>query len=262
MKLAANISLLYGGVSLSEQLARAAADGFRYVEILAPYDTAPEQLARKLTKHGLALVLINTPPTPPETPMGLAAHPDKTRAFREGMEQAAAVCQATGCRRVHVMTGRRLADYTYSQQIDTLHHNLRWAHTKYPKLGLNLEALNRLDVPGYLYHDPKQVAAVIDALPDLPVGMQYDFYHVAKEGLSIIDTLSRYYPQVVHVQVAGAPDRHEPDLSRDGVLKGFEWLHQAGYQGYTGLEYRPRTGVAADGLGWFAPLLEQGWAKQ
>src|SRR5690625_4235094 len=99
MKLAANISLLYGNRTTQEQLSAAAADGFRHIEMLAPYDITPEKLASALSDHGMKLVLINTPAGGVDHPMGVAAHPDQGALFREGMEQAAAVCRATGCRR-------------------------------------------------------------------------------------------------------------------------------------------------------------------
>jgi len=262
MKLAANVSLMYGGMPVDRQLAHVAADGFRYVEMLAPYDMAPLQLAGKLSDHGLELVLINTPPGGTEYPMGVAAHPDLEGEFRAGMQRAAAVCDATGCRRVHVMTGHRLPDRPYQQQIDTLHHNLEWAHAQFPELCFDLEALNQADVEGYLYSNPGEVLAVLDGLDGIPVGMQFDFYHVVKEGLDIVSELAVCFSQVVHVQVAGAPDRNEPDLSRDGVDTGFRFLHEAGYKGYVGLEYRPGQGAASKGLAWMVPLLERGWASR
>lgn len=53
-----------------------------------------------------------------------------------------------------------------------------------------------------------------------------------------------------HVQIAGLPDRHEPD---DGEIN-YPWLFrlfdEVGYQGWIGCEYKPR-GLTEEGLGWF-----------
>ncbi len=53
-----------------------------------------------------------------------------------------------------------------------------------------------------------------------------------------------------HVQIAGLPDRHEPD---DGEIN-YPWLFrlfdEVGYQGWIGCEYKPR-GLTKEGLGWF-----------
>src|SRR5690606_6657546 len=61
MKLAANLSLLYPGLSLARRMSRAAHDGFAGIEILFPYDISPGLLAELLQAHGLELALINTP---------------------------------------------------------------------------------------------------------------------------------------------------------------------------------------------------------
>src|SRR5690606_18772188 len=73
------------------------------------------------------------------------------------------------------------------------------------------------------------------------VGMQFDFYHVVKEGLSPRDQVERYFSYVRHVQIAGAPDRHEPNLQLHGLLAGVRQLRSMGYTGFLGLEYRPAT---------------------
>src|SRR5690606_3153910 len=119
----------------------------------------------------------------------------------------------------------------------------------HPYLTLQLEALNSFDVPGYFYSQPSSVLAMLQSL-DLPgVGMQFDFYHVVRQGLDLNRELTAALPWVRYVQVAGSPTRNEPDLSRDGLLTAFEQLVQAGYRGPVGYEYRPR-GEVSDGLRW------------
>src|SRR5690554_1279461 len=102
MRLAANLSLLYSYLPVAERFAAAEVDGFRYVEILAPYDESPEWYAQQLRHHGLELVLINTPVVSSEYPVGVAAQPGSQKLFQDAMAQAASVCQATGCTAVHV----------------------------------------------------------------------------------------------------------------------------------------------------------------
>lgn len=261
IKIAANLSLLYSNIPVAERFAAAADDGFRYVEILAPYDESPEWYAQQLAHHELQLVLINTPAALPDYPVGIAAQPDGRELFQGAMEQAAAVCAATGCSAVHVMAGKVDSRYSRSTQSDALRDNLRWAGARFPSLVLQLEALNATDMPDYFYSVPEQVAQELTAADNARAGMQFDFYHVVKEGLSIVEQLERYFPLVRHVQVAGAPGRHEPVLSQDGLLAGFESLHALGYTGFIGLEYRPAQ-TARQGLSWLQPLLDKGLAQQ
>ncbi|ENB11546.1 hypothetical protein EC2875150_3104 [Escherichia coli 2875150] len=58
-----------------------------------------------------------------------------------------------------------------------------------------------------------------------------------------------FHPSLT-VQIAGLPDRHEPD---DGEIN-YPWLFrlfdEVGYQGWIGCEYKPR-GLTEEGLGWF-----------
>lgn len=257
MQLAANLTLLYADLPVAERFATAVADGFRHVEILAPYDESPQWYARELQDHGLELILVNTPVVSSEYPVGTAAQPQATELFRQAMEQAASVCTATGCRAIHVMAGKRDPRYSRDDQAAVLHDNLRWASDTFPDLILHLEALNRVDVPDYFYHLPEEVARELAAIDRKQVGMQYDFYHVVKEGLSPIDQVERHFPFIRHVQIAGAPNRHEPDLGHDGLLAGIRSLVTGGYDGYLGLEYRPAQ-TASHGLSWVQPLLDEG----
>jgi hydroxypyruvate isomerase len=53
------------------------------------------------------------------------------------------------------------------------------------------------------------------------------------------------------VQIAGVPERHEPDVGEVHYPYLFDVLDTSGYGGWVGCEYRPRDGTSA-GLGWFA----------
>jgi hydroxypyruvate isomerase len=66
----------------------------------------------------------------------------------------------------------------------------------------------------------------------------------------VVMGLRQMMPIIGHVQIAGVPDRHEPDsgeLEEDLI---FAELDRLGYGGYVGCEYRP-AGKTVDGLGWF-----------
>ena len=85
--------------------------------------------------------------------------------------------------------------------------------------------------------------------------MQYDLYHGAMNGEDLIETISANLGVIGHMQVAGVPGRHEPDLLSGGgdINYGelFEAIDGLGYKGWIGCEYRPRAGTV-EGLGWAA----------
>lgn len=260
MKLAANLSMLYGYLPVADRFAAAAHDGFHYVEILFPYDQSPQWYAQQLQQHDLQLVLINTPIDSSDYPTGMTAQSGAISRFRQGFSAVQAVCAATGCKAVHVMAGGIDTDLSRDEQQAVLVQNLDWTARQCPELILQLEALNDIDVPGYFYSRPKQVLQVLNDCSQPNIGLQFDFYHVVKQGLSLGEQLSATLPWIRHVQVAGSPERAEPALECDGLMAGFKQLYETGYSGYVGCEYRPK-GHARDGLAWMRPLLDSGWAS-
>lgn len=249
MLAAANLSLLYDHLPWEDRFQAASDDGFSCVEILFPYDHCPDWYARRLRRAGLRLSLINTPTDAAAFPRGLAANPETIDRFRADFERAMAVCAATGCEAIHVMAGNRNPAFDEQAHIRTLVGNLHWAAARAGTPTLHLEALNQIDMPGYLYHTPDRVLAILAeaALPN--AGLQYDFYHVVKQGLDVVRTLQECRSRIRYVQVAGSPLRHEPDLARDMLRQGFDYLKTTDYQGVVGFEYRPAADVKA-GLAW------------
>lgn len=250
MKLAANLSLLYPGLSLPQRIEAAARDGFRGAEILFPYDLPPTELAALLRASNLELVLVNTPPGP-QGEKGLASLPGREAEFEAGIARSLAVCRATGCRAVHVMAGQLPEGADRDRHQTTLIANLRRIAPEAAAEGvtLTLEALNRQDVPRYFYHVPDEVLSIIEAVDHPAVRMQFDFYHSQREALDLIEALRRSMPWVHHVQFAHVNGRHEPDPTDPAVAAALQALAQAGYAGWIGCEYVPRADPHA-GLKW------------
>lgn len=250
MKLAANLSLLYPGRSLAQRIEAAAHDDFRGVEILFPYDVPPAQLATLLRASHLELVLINTP-VGPNGEKGLASLPGRESDFEAGLKQALAVCEATGCPAVHVMAGQLPEGANRDSYHTTLVDNLRRAAPLAADAGvtLTLEALNRQDMPRYFYYLPEQAVTVIEAVGNPVVRLQFDFYHTQREQLALNGTLQRLLPWVHHVQFAHVDGRHEPDPTDAAVSAALRTLVEAGYPGWIGCEYVPRSD-SHKGLTW------------
>lgn len=259
VQLAANLSWLYPGESPEQRFAAAARDGFGAVEILQPYDHDADWHARALDRHRLKAVLINTPVAEGRGRWGLAAIPGAETAFRAGFARALDVASAIGCPRIHVMAGD-VSGLDPAQCRWALLANVDAAlELAVPRgIGLSLEPLNRIDAPGYFYAQPEQALAVVRRFDTPWLTLQFDFYHCVREALDAPAEAERAAPWVGHLQIAGAPERCEPDLQRDRLLDALGALVAGGYAGWIGCEYRPRGGVA-QGLGWCEPLRERGW---
>lgn len=80
-----------------------------------------------------------------------------------------------------------------------------------------------------------------------------DFYHVQIVEGDIAMKLRKYLANVGHVQIAGVPERHEPDSGEVNYPYLFALLDELGYNDWVGCEYRPRNGTV-EGLGWLHKL--------
>lgn len=264
MRLSANLSWLYQDLDWPERFGAAVADGFAGAEVLLPYDRPPAWYAAQLRSAGLELTLFNTPVGTGLGWLGWAALPGAAREFAQAFNQARAVADATGCRRIHVMAGDvrgHAAEAWQAALAHSLEQAVRTAEAE--GLTLTLEALNREDAAGYAYHHPGQVLQFLRQFDTPALRLQFDYYHCVREALDPLEQVRAAAPWIGYVQIAhahahaGTHGRTEPDLARHGMLGAVTALPGLGYDGWLGCEYRPRASVA-QGLHWCAPLQVQG----
>ena len=76
-----------------------------------------------------------------------------------------------------------------------------------------------------------------------------DLYHCQIVEGDVATRIRRYVPtgHVGHVQIAGVPERHEPDTGELDYRYLFAVLDECGYDGWVGCEYRPREGSVPGG---------------
>ena len=94
---------------------------------------------------------------------------------------------------------------------------------------------------------------MIEALGAANLMIKFDVYHAQIAGDDITRRIEALTPMIGHVQIAGVPDRHEPDSGELSLGHFLAALDRAGYDGCVGAEYTP-AGRTGDGLGWFAPF--------
>jgi len=129
--------------------------------------------------------------------------------------------------------------------------NLAWAAREAAASGIDvlIEPINRRDIPGYFLNrqdDAHEIVAEVGA-PNLKV--QMDLYHCQIVEGDLVRRIERWLPGVGHFQIAGVPDRHEPDEGEVNYAHIFDVLQRLGWDGHIGCEYRPRAGTS-EGLGW------------
>ncbi|MDI9857019.1 2-oxo-tetronate isomerase [Comamonas sp. 17RB] len=260
---AANLSLMYTELPFLERFAAAARDGFRAVEYLFPYAYAPAQLAQQLRAHGLQQVLFNAPPGGTTLDAMATAWDAGARgtlclagqdaAFRAGLQQALEYASVLQCPRVHVMSGLLPAGQSHAGVQALVTERLHWAAQQAQDAGVALliEPINGRDMPGYYLQRQDQAHALVQAVDSPRLQVQMDLYHCQIVEGDVAMKLRHYLPtgRVGHIQIAGVPDRHEPDSGELHYPYLFDLLDQLGYTGWVGCEYRPRAGTS-QGLGW------------
>ncbi len=267
-RFAANLSLMYNEHPFLDRFAAAAEDGFQGVEYLFPYAWEPAVLSDLLQRHGLQQVLFNAPPggtTRAEMASawdagarGTACLPGRQAEFQAGMECALEYAKALSCPRVHVMAGCAPAGADPQQLMDTYLANLRWAAPRAAALEVELliEPINTRDMPGYFLNHQAVAHQVVQVVGSPALKVQMDLYHCQIMEGDLSTRLRQYLPsgRVGHLQIAGVPERHEPDSGEVNYPYLFALIDALGYSGWVGCEYRPRAGTVPgatrQGLGW------------
>jgi hydroxypyruvate isomerase len=261
-RFAANLTVLFTEVPFLERFAEAAHAGFRGVECLFPYDVPAREIAERLAAHKLEQVMFNAPPGDwAAGERGTAALPGREHEFAADFAKALRYAQALKCSRIHVMAGLLPpgADAELrSRQRSTLIRNLRFACDEAAAQGVTvlLEALNPRDVPNYFYSRQADVHAVREEVGAPNLKAQLDLYHAQIVEGDLSETIRRWLPHVGHVQIAGVPGRHEPDIGEINYAWIFKLLDDLKYDGWIGCEYRPAQSTHG-GLTWLYRLLDR-----
>ena len=218
-----------------------------------PYDHAPEALAACLQASDLTQVLFNLAPGDwAAGERGLAALPGREEAFAESLERALTYASALACSRLHAMAGTPPSGVSRATCEAIYVQNLRWAAETLQPHGIRLliEPINNLrDMPGYFLNTPDQAHQIIDRVGSANLLLQMDLYHCQIMRGDLAEQIRTHFEVIGHVQIAGNPGRHEPDVGEINYPYLFDLLDALGYTGWVGCEYHPRQDTVA-GLGW------------
>jgi len=262
-RFAANLSMLYPELDFLDRFEAAARDGFAAVEYLFPYDHAPHELRARLDANGLQQVLFNAPPGDwAAGERGLACLPGRESEFRDGVLRALDYAQALDCPRIHLMAGLLPEGQTRESLQPGYVDNLRWAAQQAAQAGRDvlIEPINTRDMPRFFLNRQDHAHEIVLAVGAPNLKVQMDLYHCQVVEGDLAMKIRQHLPtgRVGHLQIAGVPQRHEPDLgeiNHDYIFAVIdEVAAECGWQGWVGCEYRPARGAVSggtsDGLGW------------
>ncbi|HZQ62116.1 MAG TPA: 2-oxo-tetronate isomerase [Casimicrobiaceae bacterium] len=265
-RFAANLSMMYAEAAFMERFAAAERDGFKAVEYLFPYAFAADALAGQLQAHSLQQVLFNAPPGDWDAgERGLACLPGRDAEFQDSIGRALEYAQALRCPRVHVMAGLLPETSTREALYPVYVERLRFAAKEAAKHSIDvlIEPINTRDIPRYFLNRQDHAHEIVGAVGAPNLKVQMDLYHCQIVEGDLAMKLRRYVPtgKVGHMQIAGVPERHEPDVGEVNYAYLFDVIDALGYEGWIGCEYRPQRGTTpgatSSGLGWAERYLQR-----
>lgn len=251
-KLAANLNWLFTEVDFLERFEVASKAGFRGVEFPFPSEFNALEVSNRLADHNLECVLMNAPPGDWEGgERGLGCLAGRQDEFRDSVRQAIDYAKAIDCPKIHIMAG--IAD---AEARNLFIENLHFAAEACAAAGLLglIEPINDMDMPGYFLTRPDQAMEILETVASPGLGLQLDLYHAARMGIDPNHVIETCINAIAHIQIAGVPERHEPDTGDIDFLAILDRIDTIGYDGWVGCEYRPLTS-SVDGLNWASRYL-------
>ncbi len=270
---AANLSLMYTELPFLDRFEAAARDGFKAVEYLFPYSWPAKELAARLQAHGLQQVLFNAPPGGTEAASieaawnggqkGTACLAGREAEFRAGVALALEYAAVLGCPRIHLMAGQVPEGMAREAAQASYVRNLRQGALEAAKAGVEvlIEPINTRDVPRFFLNRQDHAHEILAEVGAANLKVQMDLYHCQIVEGDVAMKLRKYLPtgQVGHLQIAGVPERHEPDIGELHHPYLFSVIDELQFSGWIGCEYRPlrggQPGGTSAGLGWLKPYL-------
>ena len=243
LRFSANLGFLWANLSLPDAISRASSAGFEAIECHWPYDHDPALIGRLCNELNLKRISLNTRA---HNHFGTAAIPTSVQAARADIDEAIDYARMAGFGAVHVMTGKT----GEMAAKDTFVDNLWYASQNAPELTFLIEPLNAHDVPGYFLSDLDQAMEIfgIGWSPECETDVWWG-------GVDVRDAFRRTFDHIGHIQFAGLPNRGRPDHGTLNLKMLLPWIHQQGWRGFFGAEYRSESETEQT-LGWL-----QEWKK-
>ncbi|HEY6102370.1 MAG TPA: hydroxypyruvate isomerase [bacterium] len=255
-RFAANLTMLFTEYPFLERFEHAARAGFSAIEYMFPYQENTDEIARLLADLRLTQVLFNLPAGNwAGGDRGIALDPQRQGEFRDGVARAVELARRFSCPKLNCLVGKPISGVPEREQRATMVANLRYAAQEMARHNLRLlvEPINTYDIPDFYLSTSTDTVAVLDEVGAPNTALQYDIYHMQRMEGNLVPTMERLRSRIAHVQVADAPDRHEPGTGEINFPFVLSALDRLGYDGYVGLEYRP-SGTTETSFGWIETM--------
>ena len=255
---AANCSLLFTEVPLTERPAAARAAGFDAIEFWWPWPDQPvppdaevDAFVRSVRDAGVRLVGLNFyAGNLAGADAGVLSVPDRSAEFRANVPVLVEIGAALEVPAHNAPYGVRVDGVRPEEQDELAAENLTLAADALAGQGATVLVEPLSGPKPYPLRTASDVVTVLDRLEVGNVGLLLDLYHLAANGDDLDRAITAYADRVAHVQIADFPGRGEPGSGTLDLDRHLSALVAAGYSGYVAAEYKPTT-TTLDSLGWF-----------
>jgi hydroxypyruvate isomerase len=247
-----NISFLLKEVPFLERFERADSLGFGAVEFPWPGDENLAAIEERVHETGLKVVLMNIDAGAMALgERGFLNDNSRKEWVRARASKAIEFAKKVGCPRLNALVGNSIPVRSSEEQFDQVRENLAWIadHAATVDIEIVVEALNSFESPNYLLTNTRDTLALLSEVNRPNLKYQYDMYHMQRMEGNVIATLREHIGWIGHIQIADAPDRHEPGTGEIHYPHVLTALDRLGYQGYIGLEYNP-VGSSEQSFAW------------
>jgi hydroxypyruvate isomerase len=259
MRYAVNVSILFTEHPYLERFAAARAAGFDAVETWWPDGVDGDDVAAAAADADVDVVLMNIPAGDMAAgDRGLLGDPAREAELAAGLEPAIALARRLGAPRVNALAGLAVPGMARDDQLALVAENLRRVADAAAPHGIEvlIEAINTLENGPCLVATTAEAEALRARVARPNVRLQYDAYHMQRMEGNLVDTITRHFDAIAHVQVADCPGRAQPGTGEINYPFVLERLAALGYDGYVALEYRAPDGDTLASLDWL-PLAER-----
>ncbi|WP_298817412.1 hydroxypyruvate isomerase family protein [Chloroflexus sp.] len=255
LNFALNVSLTLRALPWAERFDTALRLGFSAIEFWWPEETDLTAIARHIRDAGLKAVLFNfAAGAIARGDRGWLNHPERQHDFRAHVPIALDFAHQIGCSRINALVGKLIPGESRQSQLARARDNLAWACEQAATAGIEIvvESLNAWENSGYLLTNTPDTLAFLGDVGAANLRYQYDCYHMQLMEGNITRTIRNHIDQIGHIQVADAPDRHQPGAGELHFPFIFKAIATSGYTGFIGLEFVPQGDIEA-ALAWLPP---------
>lgn len=240
---AANLTFLFTEHPFMERFAAARDAGFHAVEFMSPYEFDLDEIKARLKETGLRLILCNLPSGNwAGGDRGTACNPERKAEFQEGVARGIDAAKTLGFDRMNCLVGLKPEALPDKDAWETVVENIRFASSALGQEGIRLvvEPINRFDMPGFALNTFANGLKMIEAVNHPNTSLQFDIYHVRREGEDAAAILRNHLDRIGHIQIADCPGRHQPGTGETDFRFLLPEIDRLGYRGFVSMEYVPQ----------------------